>query len=50
MHADYPVNTTVAERSATNKELRKFVAFVFKEVNSDVLLDVQIFFSKISKP
>lgn len=41
MHADGLKNPMEAERSAIDKELRKFVTSVLKEVNSDVFSDVQ---------
>ncbi|KAI5412652.1 hypothetical protein KIW84_057338 [Lathyrus oleraceus] len=41
---------TKAERSATNKELRKFVAFVLKEVNSYIFPDVQTYLVKDPSP
>lgn len=41
MHAGEPINPMVAETSATDKELRKFVASVLREVNYDVFPDVQ---------
>ncbi|XP_050915660.1 uncharacterized protein LOC127130736 [Lathyrus oleraceus] len=41
MHDDDTENPTEAERNENDKELRKFVAFILKEVNSDVLPDVQ---------
>ncbi|KAI5440492.1 hypothetical protein KIW84_010100 [Lathyrus oleraceus] len=50
MHADDFVNPTAAERSATDKELRKFVASVLKEVNSDVFPDVQTSLEKDPSP
>ncbi|XP_050895226.1 uncharacterized protein LOC127101827 [Lathyrus oleraceus] len=50
MHADDSVNPTAAERSATDKELRKFVASILKEVNSDVFPDVQTSLEKDSCP
>lgn len=50
MHAEDPVNPTPAERSETDKELRKFVASVLKEVNFDVLPDVQTSLAKDPSP
>ncbi|XP_050918380.1 uncharacterized protein LOC127135790 [Lathyrus oleraceus] len=50
MHADNTENPTEAEKSATDKELRKFVASVLKEVNSDVLQDVQTSLAKEPSP
>lgn len=50
MHVDGTENPTEVERSATNKELRKFVASVLKEVNSDVLLNVQTSLAKEPSP
>ncbi|XP_050918359.1 uncharacterized protein LOC127135761 [Lathyrus oleraceus] len=44
------INPTKVERTATDKELMKFVAFVLKEVNSDVLLDVQTSLVKDPSP
>ncbi|XP_050890451.1 uncharacterized protein LOC127095863 [Lathyrus oleraceus] len=50
MHADDPINLTASERSEIDKELRKFVASVLKEVNSDVLPDVQTSLAKDPSP
>ncbi|KAI5443542.1 hypothetical protein KIW84_012259 [Lathyrus oleraceus] len=50
MHVDNPVSTTIVERSETHKELRKFVASVLKEVNSDVFPDVQTSLAKDPSP
>ncbi|XP_050875393.1 uncharacterized protein LOC127079019 [Lathyrus oleraceus] len=50
MHDDDPENPTAVERSATDKELRKFVASVLKKVNSDVLPDVQTSLVKDPSP
>lgn len=41
MHADGSVNPIKAETSATDKELRKFIASILKEVNFGVFPDVQ---------
>ncbi|XP_050890348.1 uncharacterized protein LOC127095744 [Lathyrus oleraceus] len=46
MHADDSENPTEVEKSATDKELRKFVASILKEVNSDVSPDVQTYLEK----
>lgn len=50
MHANDSVNPNAAERSATDKELRKFVASVLKEVNSDVLPNVKTSLVKDPSP
>ncbi|XP_050920385.1 uncharacterized protein LOC127138022 [Lathyrus oleraceus] len=50
MYVDGFKNPKEVERSATDKELRKFVASVMKEVNSDVLLDVQTSLAKDPSP
>ncbi|XP_050875031.1 uncharacterized protein LOC127078633 [Lathyrus oleraceus] len=50
MHVDDPVNPMALERSETDKELRKFVASVLKEVNSDALPDVQTSLAKDPSP
>ncbi|XP_050892881.1 uncharacterized protein LOC127098348 [Lathyrus oleraceus] len=50
MHDDDSENPMEVERSATDKELRKFVAFVLKEVNSYVLPDVQTSLEKDPSP
>lgn len=46
MHVGGTENQAEAEMSAIDKELRKFVTFVLKEVNSDVLPDVQTCLAK----
>ncbi|XP_050918845.1 uncharacterized protein LOC127136310 [Lathyrus oleraceus] len=46
MHAGGTENQTEAERSAIDKELRKFVTSILKEVNMDVLPDVQTSLAK----
>ncbi|XP_050895718.1 uncharacterized protein LOC127102390 [Lathyrus oleraceus] len=46
MHVDDTENPTEVERSAIDKELRKFVASVLKEVNSDVFPNVQTSLAK----
>ncbi|XP_050919322.1 uncharacterized protein LOC127136851 [Lathyrus oleraceus] len=50
MHADDTENPTKEERSAIDKEFRKFVTCVLKEVNSDVSPDVQTSLAKESSP
>ncbi|XP_050889705.1 uncharacterized protein LOC127094993 [Lathyrus oleraceus] len=50
MHANDPVNPMIAERSATDKELRKFVASVLREVNSDIFPYVQTSLEKDPGP
>ncbi|KAI5389341.1 hypothetical protein KIW84_074838 [Lathyrus oleraceus] len=41
MHVDNSVSSTAAERSATDKELRKFVAFVLKEKKVELVVNVE---------
>lgn len=48
LHADDTENPMEAERSAIDKELRKFVTSVLKEVDSYVLPDVQTSLAKES--
>lgn len=50
MHANDPVNPMIAERSAIDKELRKFIASILGEVNSDVFPDVQTSLEKDPSP
>lgn len=50
MYADDTENPTEVERSVIDKELRKFVTSVLKEVNSYVFPDVQISLAKESIP
>lgn len=50
LHADDTENPTEAEKSAIDKELRKFVTFVLKEVNSDVVSYVQTSLAKETSP
>ncbi|XP_050878028.1 uncharacterized protein LOC127081846 [Lathyrus oleraceus] len=50
MYAGGTGNQTEAERSAIDKELRKFVTSILKEVNSNVFPDVQTSFAKQISP
>lgn len=50
MHAGDTKNPVEAERSAIDKELRKFVTSILKEVNSYVFLDVQTSLAKETSP
>ncbi|XP_050915141.1 uncharacterized protein LOC127130120 [Lathyrus oleraceus] len=50
MHAGGTEDPTEVERSVIDKEVRKFVTSVLKEVNPDVLPDVQISLAKETSP
>ncbi|XP_050915810.1 uncharacterized protein LOC127130897 [Lathyrus oleraceus] len=50
LHADDTENPTKEEMSAIDKELRKFVTSVLKEMNSDIFPDVQTYLAKETSP
>ncbi|XP_050897297.1 uncharacterized protein LOC127104135 [Lathyrus oleraceus] len=50
MHVEGSENPTEVETSATGKELKKSVASILKEVNSDILQDVQTSLAKDPSP